>query len=59
MRDALLLANSLAGRREWNQVQDAWWWNRSSPPTVHCNRHNEREGPSLQGLCLAGSQLLS
>ena len=22
------------------QVQDAWWWNVSAPPTVHCQRQN-------------------
>lgn len=24
--------------REWNVVQDAYWWNYSAPPTVHCSR---------------------
>jgi 16S rRNA G966 N2-methylase RsmD len=24
--------------RDWNMVQDAWWWNHSTPPTVHCHR---------------------
>ena len=24
--------------REWNQVQDAWWWNFAAPPTVHTQR---------------------
>jgi hypothetical protein len=26
--------------REWNVVQDVWWWNPTSPPTVHCHRTN-------------------
>jgi DNA modification methylase len=26
--------------REWNQVQDAWWWNTTAFPTVHCRREN-------------------
>lgn len=24
--------------RDWNMVQDAWWWNHATPPTVHCHR---------------------
>jgi hypothetical protein len=26
--------------REWNVVQDVWWWNFTAPPTVHCWRTN-------------------
>jgi hypothetical protein len=26
--------------RAWNVVQDVWWWNPTSPPTVHCHRTN-------------------
>lgn len=28
--------------REWNQVQDAWWWNHATPPTVHCHAKHSR-----------------
>lgn len=24
--------------RDWNMVQDAWWWNHATPPTIHCHR---------------------
>lgn len=24
--------------REWNMVQDAYWWNTASPPNVHCQQ---------------------
>lgn len=34
--------------REWNQIQDAWWWNPSSPPTVHCNRTRGLMRPSVK-----------
>lgn len=34
--------------REWNQVQDAYWWNISAPPTVHCQRKRGLMKPSLK-----------
>jgi DNA modification methylase len=34
--------------REWNQVQDIYWWNTSAPPTVHCQRTNGLTRPSLK-----------
>ncbi len=34
--------------REWNMVQDAWWWNYTSPPTVHCQRIRGLMRPSLK-----------
>jgi len=41
--------------REWNMVQDVWWWNSSFPPTVHCNRKYQLMRPSLKALVWAGS----
>lgn len=34
--------------REWNQVQDVWWWNFTSPPTVHCQRDVGLMRPSVK-----------
>lgn len=34
--------------REWNQVQDAWWWNVTAAPTIHCNRKYGLMRPSLK-----------
>jgi DNA modification methylase len=41
--------------REWNQVQDVWWWNISSPPTVHCNRERGLMRGSLKACVWLGS----
>jgi DNA modification methylase len=41
--------------REWNQVQDAWWWNINSPPTVHCHRERGLMRPSLKAMVWLGS----
>ena len=40
--------------REWNMVQDAWWWNPSSPPTVHCQRTRGLMRPSLKACVWLG-----
>jgi DNA modification methylase len=40
--------------REWNQVQDAWWWNYATPPTVHCNRENGLMRPSMKACVWLG-----
>jgi hypothetical protein len=34
--------------REWNMVQDAWWWNHTTAPTVHCQRKYGLMRPSLK-----------
>lgn len=34
--------------REWNMVQDAWWWNPTAPPTVHCQRKRGLMRPSVK-----------
>lgn len=40
--------------REWNQVQDVWWWNISSPPIVHCNRERGLMRGSLKACVWLG-----
>jgi len=40
--------------REWNMVQDVWWWNSSMLPTTHCNRWNGLMRPSLKAMIWAG-----
>lgn len=37
--------------RQWNVVQDAYWWNFSAPPTVHCHRTRGLMRPSVK-LCV-------
>lgn len=41
--------------REWNQVQDAWWWNHATPPTVHCHEKNGLMRPSIKACVWLGS----
>jgi hypothetical protein len=41
--------------REWNQVQDAWWWNFATPPTVHCHRDKGLMRPSLKACVWLGN----
>jgi DNA modification methylase len=38
----------------WNMVQDAWWWNYTSPPTVHCQRSRGLMRPSLKACVWLG-----
>jgi hypothetical protein len=40
--------------REWNMVQDVWWWNPTSPPTVHCHRTNGLMRPSVKACVWLG-----
>lgn len=40
--------------REWNMVQDAWWWNHCTPPTVHCQRKHGLMRPSLKACVWLG-----
>lgn len=41
--------------KEWNMVQDAWWWNTTSPPTVHCQRKHGLLRPSVKACVWLGS----
>ena len=41
--------------REWNMVQDAWWWNHATPPTVHCHEKNGLMRPSMKACVWFGS----
>ena len=41
--------------REWNMVQDAWWWNHCTPPTVHCHRKRGLMRPSLKACVWLGA----
>jgi DNA modification methylase len=40
--------------REWNMVQDAWWWNSAAMPSVHCNRNNGLMRPSIRAMVWCG-----
>lgn len=40
--------------REWNMVQDAWWWNHTTMPTVHCHRTIGLMRSSLKALVWLG-----
>jgi DNA modification methylase len=40
--------------REWNMVQDAWWWNHCAPPTVHCQRKRGLMRPSIKACVWLG-----
>lgn len=40
--------------REWNIVQDAWWWNPAKQPTTHCNRWNGLMRPSVKACIWLG-----
>lgn len=40
--------------RQWNMVQDAWWWNHCTPPTVHCQRNRGLMRPSLKACVWLG-----
>jgi len=41
--------------REWNMVQDVWWWNTAAAPTVHSNRKIGLMRPSLKACVWLGS----
>lgn len=41
--------------REWNMVQDAWWWNHCAAPTVHCQRKRGLMRPSMKACVWLGS----
>jgi len=40
--------------KEWNQIQDAWWWNHATPPTVHCHAKNGLMRPSMKACVWLG-----
>lgn len=40
--------------REWNMVQDVWWWNHAALPTVHCHREKGLMRPSLKACVWIG-----
>ncbi len=37
-------------------VQDAWWWNTTAPPTVHCQRERGLMRPSLKPCVWVGAE---
>lgn len=41
--------------REWNIVQDAWWWNHTAPPTVHCHASRGLMRPSVKACVWLGA----
>jgi len=41
--------------REWNMIQDVWWWNTASPPTVHTHRTRGLMRPSLKACVWLGA----
>lgn len=42
--------------REWNQIQDCWWWNPSALPTVHCHREIGLMRPSVKACVWLGEE---
>ncbi len=42
--------------KEWGVVQDAYWWNISTPPTVHCHEVNGLMRPSLKYAVWVGKE---
>jgi hypothetical protein len=40
--------------REWNMVQDAWWWNTAAQPTVHTRRDRGLMRPSVKACVWLG-----
>lgn len=40
--------------RDWNMVQDVWWWNPSAIPTVHCHGDHGLMRPSVKACVWAG-----
>lgn len=41
--------------REWGMVQDAYWWNFATPPTVHCHETNGLMRPSMKACVWLGA----
>lgn len=42
--------------REWNMIQDIYWWNFTRPPTVHCNRDHGLTRPSVKACVWLGAE---
>lgn len=42
--------------RDWNQVQDVWWWNPAALPTVHCHRERGLMRPSVKACVWLGPE---
>lgn len=42
--------------REWGVVQDAYWWNTTTPPNVHCHRDIGLTRPSVKACVWLGSE---
>lgn len=40
--------------RDWNMVQDVWWWNPIAMPTVHCSQKYGLTRPSLKACVWLG-----
>jgi DNA modification methylase len=40
--------------RDWNMVQDVWWWNHVTAPTAHCQRDVGLLRPSVKALVWCG-----
>ena len=40
---------------EWNMVQDVWWWNPATPPTVHTHRTRGLMRPSVKACVWLGA----
>lgn len=40
--------------REWNQIQDVWWWNHGMAPTAHCQRKHGLCRPSVKAMVWLG-----
>lgn len=40
--------------REWNQIQDVWWWNYTAPPTAHCQKKWGLMRPSVKACVWLG-----
>ena len=41
--------------REWNMVQDVWWWNYTQAPNVHCHRRIGLMRPSIKSVVWCGA----
>lgn len=41
--------------KEWNLIQDVWWWNFTTPPTVHCQKRVGLLRPSVKAMVWLGS----
>ena len=42
--------------KEWGMIQDVWWWNFASAPTVHCQRARGLMRPSIKACVWLGEE---